>query len=472
MAAGSKVASAIARSEADARSYVEDLETLVRIPSVSFAGFPSSEVARSASAVAELLKRRGFETVDLLEIEGSHPYVFAERMIDPKAPTVLLYAHHDVQPAGDEESWTTPPFEPTLRNGRLYGRGTADDKAGILVHAAAVDAWMKGAGGLPLNVKVLIEGEEEIGSEHLSAFLRAYRSRLDADVIVLGDTGNIETGIPSITVALRGLVLAEVEVRSLQQNVHSGIWGGPVPDPALALCMMLASLAKPDGSIAVPGITDRVRQLSEQERREIERLPVTPDRFRRQVGLLSGVELLGNRHPLEMNWWWPSLSVNAFQASDRKNARNIVNGSAWARIGIRLVADMDPLEVKEALVRALKAAAPWGVQVSIDVKNAGPAWRTPTDHPAFAATLRALTKGYGKEAVAIGTGGSIGFVEPFSKELGNVPALLIGVEDPYSNPHSENESVHLGDFQSAIRSAVYLYDELAGALGRAAGARR
>ncbi|HEX9305971.1 MAG TPA: M20/M25/M40 family metallo-hydrolase [Anaeromyxobacter sp.] len=461
------VESALAHYEKNAAIYLDELKRLVRIPSVSFHGFPEVEVVRSADAVAELLRRRGFTTVDVLKVEGAHPYVFGERIEDPSLPTLLLYAHHDVQPAGELEQWRTQPFEPTEREGRLFGRGAADDKAGILIHAAAVDAWVRGAHGTPVNLKIVIEGEEEIGSEHLASFIGRYRSRLDADAMILTDTGNVDVGVPCVTVALRGLVTVDVEVRALEQSVHSGMWGGPIPDPVLALAKMLATLVDADGRIAIPGMYDRVRPLSAAQRDAIAALPVTPEAFRKQARLRPGVKLFGGeRHPLELNWWEPSLAVNAIQASSRRDARNIINDIAWARVGVRLVPDMDPIDARDRLVEALRKAAPWGVEVAVKVETTGAPWMTDVSHPAFEAAFRALERGFGRPALAIGCGGSIGFVEPFAKALGGIPALLVGVEDPLSNPHSENESLSLADFQRSIRSAIHLYSELGGVLRR------
>jgi acetylornithine deacetylase/succinyl-diaminopimelate desuccinylase-like protein len=456
----SHVDNAIRHYEAHRDHYLEELKGLVRIPSVSFDGFPPENVRKSAAATAELLTRHGLENVRLLELPGAHPYVYGDWLKAPGKPTLLLYAHHDVQPAGDLSKWRTDPFEPVEKDGRLYGRGAADDKAGILVHAAAVDSWLKTAGSLPLNVKVVIEGEEEVGSDHLGAFLHQHREMLAADAMILTDAGNFDTGLPSLTISLRGIVVIDVEVRALKQAVHSGMWGGPVPDATMALCRMLASLTNPDGSIAVKGIYDRVRAPTAAERASITSLPTSDDKFRHEAGILPGVSLLGDRPPWEVNWRQPSLAVNAFEASSRKDARNILCESAWARVGVRLVPDMDPKETTALVIDHLKKAAPWGVEVHVKDHGGAPPWVTDSSHPAFELAMSALEKGYGKRPVLIGCGGTIPFAGPFGEALGGIPALLVGVEDPYTAAHGENESLHIGDFHSSVKSAIHMFDEL------------
>lgn len=452
---------------------LEALKTLAKIPSVSFDGFDPKEVKRSAEATAEVLKKVGFEKVELIHFDDAHPYVYGEWMkAGPDAPTALLYAHHDVQPAGREELWNTPAFTPTLKEGpggmRLYGRGTADDKAGIMVHAAALEAYLKTSGTCPMNLKVVIEGEEEIGSGHLEGFLRTYAKRLQADLIILTDTANFDCGRPALTIALRGLIGVDIEVRALTKSVHSGMWGGPIPDPVAALAKILATLVDDDGRIAVPGIREQVIPLTPEETERMKKIPFEEKLFREQVGLVQGAKLLTEGpNPIAQLWRFPSLTITAIQASSRKSASNIINDTAWARVTIRTAPGMDPHKTTELLKAHIEKVCPWGLEVTVTGgENGTAAWAIDPVGPAFEAAVSAMRKGYGEEPLMIGCGGSIPFVKPFAEALGGVPALLIGVEDPYTNAHGENESLLISDLRKACVSQIHLFAEVAERLRR------
>ena len=443
-------------------AFKRTLVDLARIPSVSADGFPREEVRRSADAFADLLRRVGLQNVQVLEVPGVHPYVYGDWLERPGAPTLLLYGHHDVVPPGRADKWLSPPFEPVERKGRLYGRGTADDKGGILLHIAAVSAYLRTAGSLPCNVKLLIEGEEEIGSENLGTFLERSKGVMSADAVVLSDTSNFETGDPALTYQLRGMCQVDVEVRCLERPVHSGQRGGPVPDPVQVLCRLIADLSARDGSLNIPGLYRRVAKLTARQRARIRRLPFEEAKYKRSVGLLEGVKLVGETaySVYERVWTRPSLTVIALESQTVQGSSNQIVDSARARISMRTVPDMDSREAGELLIRKLTRNPPHGAHVEANIVRTTPWWRTDPEGPAFDAARRALEAGFKREAAMMGAGGSIGFVQPFSDLLKGVPCLLTGVEDPACNAHSENESLHLGDWKKCMRAAVHLYDEL------------
>lgn len=439
-----------------------DLCALARIPGVSATGFPPEEVERSARAVAELLGEAGLDGVEILRVPGAHPAVVGGWSHAEGAPTVLVYAHHDVQPPGRLERWTSPPFEPRRRSdGRLYGRGVVDDKAGIVLHLAAIRAWLEARGELPLNLKMLVEGEEETGSAHLAEFLRAHRERLACDVLVLSDTANLATGLPSITNSLRGLVGADLCVRTLEHPLHSGMWGGPLPDAATALARILARLVDDRGVIAIPGFLDDVPELPEAERERLASLPFDEGVFRAEGGFDGPLCGEAERPVYERLWARPALSVIGLEAVPLAEAANQLVSEARARVSVRIPPGQDAEQALRRLLEFLAADPPLGARVSLEPHGAVPGWRTETEGPAFAAARRALVAGFGTEPVVIGCGGTIPFVGPFVEVLGGVPALLLGLEDPRCNAHGENESLHLGDFRKAARSAAHLLGELA-----------
>jgi acetylornithine deacetylase/succinyl-diaminopimelate desuccinylase-like protein len=455
---------AIAYIDARFDDFLETLKRLSRIPSVSADTDNPGPLRDSAEAVRAAMEAAGLEHTEVLDLPGAHPYVYGDWLHAPGRPTLLLYAHHDVQPPGRASHWKSPPFEPTMReDGRLYGRGVVDDKAGIVTHLAAIEALLRTDGKLPVNVKLIVEGEEEIGSGHLGEFLAAHTDRLRADVIVLTDTANLEAGIPSLTYRLRGLASVEVEVSGLERPLHSGMWGGPVPDPVQAMAKLLAGLSDDQGRILIPGIYDQVAEPSAREREELAALPFDEAKFRADAGMADGVELSGGGEysVYEKLWLRPALTVIALEASPIKGSSNQIVPSARARVSLRLVPNMDPQHTLALLTAHLERSAPWGFKVTVKSEGATPAWWCRPEGPAFEAARRALARGFGREVALIGAGGSIPFVGPFAEAFGGAPALLVGLEDPICNAHSENESLNLVDWRSAIKGAIYLSQELA-----------
>jgi acetylornithine deacetylase/succinyl-diaminopimelate desuccinylase-like protein len=425
-----------------------NLERLVRIPSVSAPGFDPAEVRRSAEASAEILQRSGLSGVRLLELDGAHPAVLGDHPAPAGAPTVLLYAHHDVQPQGDEADWETPPFEPVERDGRLYGRGTSDDKAGIAMHDAAMRAH---EGTPPVGVTAFIEGEEEIGSTHLTEFLERYGELLRADVIVLADMANWRVGEPALTTSLRGLVDCVVEVRTLDHAVHSGMFGGPFPDAVTALSRLLATLHDDKGRVAISGL----RSSHSDE------LDLTEKELRQQSGALPGVNRIGEGGLTSQIWTMPSVSVLGIDAPRIGEAANKLVPVARAKVSLRIAPGDDPDRAMDALVSHLESNAPWGAEVLVTRGARARPFALRAEGPVFDAARGALEEAWGVAPVDIGAGGSIPFVAAFADAFPKTPILLTGAADPDSRAHGANESLHLDDFANACLAEALLLERLA-----------
>ncbi len=435
------------------------LKRLVAIPSISTDGQHQTEIDRSAALTCELMRTAGLHKVEVLRCGDSNPYAYGEWLGAPGKPTVFLYAHHDVQPVNFVQDWLSDPWTLTERDGRFFGRGAADDKGAIVVQLGAVAAFLKTQGQLPVNVKMLVEGEEEVGSRNLEAFFVQHKERLLSDVIVVCDTGNIETGLPSITYSLRGIVAALVEVRSGTKPVHSGTAGGLLADAALALDVILGRLYWKNGKIPIPHFYDKVRKLTARERKTFKSLPGDEAKWRQDLGVLPnvGFALEGKTHPYEQTWRKPGITVIAQEASSIQGASNQVLPQASAIVSCRIVPDQDPDEVYRQIEAVLTKDPPWGVQVSVKPQGAVKWWMTDPQGPAFEAALAALAKGYGQKPVAIGCGGTIGFVGPLADLFGGAPALLLGIEDEKSNAHAPNESLDGGDFRKLTAALAHLF---------------
>jgi acetylornithine deacetylase/succinyl-diaminopimelate desuccinylase-like protein len=436
-----------------------DLAALVAIPSISTDGEHDREVRQSAELTCAQMRRAGLHNVAILQTSESNPYAYGEWLGAPGKPTVFLYAHHDVQPVNYLEQWRSDPWTLTPRDGRLYGRGAADDKGAITAQLGPIAAYLQTVGSLPVNVKMLVEGEEEVGSRNLLGFFREHQRQIQSDLIVVFDTENIEVGIPSITYSLRGIVAVRVDVQAAQLPVHSGMAGGLFADAALALNVILARLYWKNDRLPIPHFYDRVRPLTAAERSALRLLPREEEKWRQTLGVPAGVRFANVQgvDAYEQTWRLPAVTVIAQEASSIKGASNQVLPTASALVSCRIVPDQDPDEVFRQLRDFLSADPPWGVQVKVEPLGKPVTWwMTDPTGPAFEAALQSLRAGFGRDPVAIGCGGTIGFVGPLAELFGGAPALLMGIEDPASNAHAPNESLHEGDFRKLMTSLAHL----------------
>lgn len=420
-----------------------DLEDLMRIESVWADPARRSEVQRSAQSVANLLTAAGFDGVQIVA-EGGAPAVIARHPAPPGAPTVLLYAHHDVQPEGDHSQWASPPFEPTERDGRLYGRGSADDKAGIATHLAA---FLAHDGRPPVGVTVFVEGEEESGSPSLSALLDAHRDKLAADVIVLADSINWSTDVPALTVSLRGLADCVVEVATLDHGLHSGMWGGVVPDALMVLTRLLASLHDDHGNVAVAGLHESTAAD----------LDFPPEQVREEAGLLAGAREIGRGSVTQRLWAKPAITVIGIDTTPVAQSSNTLIPRARAKVSMRVAPGGNAKAHLDALTRHLESHTPWGARVHVTPGDIGQPYAIDATGPVYDAARAAFREAWGAEPVDMGVGGSIPFIAAFADAFPHAKILVTGVEDPATQAHSVNESLDLGVLErAAIAEALLL----------------
>ena len=429
-------------------SAIADLHRLISIPSISSMPEHDADVAACADAVSGLFRDLGASEVKLLD-GGGKPAVWANFPGPEGTPTVLLYAHYDVQPTGDADAWTSPAFEPTERDGRLYARGSADDKGGVALHVAALRVFN---GKPPVGVKVFIEGEEEVGSPSMPTLLDRYRDELAADVYVVADSVNWEVGKPSLTTSLRGVAACEVTVSTLAEGLHSGQFGGVVPDALTALCRLLATLHDEAGNVAIEGLVSGTAPD----------LDYPEDRLQEETGLLEGVSQTGDGSVVERMWFKPSASVLAIDATPVAKASNTLIPSARAKVSVRLAPGQDPAAAARALEEHLRSNAPWGARVEIDSEQAGAPSRITLDGPRAEAARAAFREAFGVDAVEIGCGGSIPIVAEFADRNPGALVLVTAVTDPNSRMHGIDESLDLGDFAKAALAETLLLNNLAG----------
>src|SRR4051812_12470722 len=424
----------------------KDLETLVAIPSVSAKDWDPEPLRRSAETVAGMLRAVGAD-VKILRSEG-HPAVVGYVKAPPGAPTVLLYAHHDVQPPGPESEWRSPAFTPTFRDGRLYGRGVEDDKAGVVAHIAALRAF---AGKPPVGVAVFIEGEEEAGSENLRSYLEQERANLDCEAVVVADGGNWRVGEPALTTTLRGVVSCIVELRVLDKAVHSGQFGGTFPDALTSMVHLLATLHDAQGDVAIAGIT----------KGKAPALDLTEDELRKQAGVRAGVKSIGRDGLTDRLWMKPSVSILAIDAPPVREAINQLVPVSRAKVSMRIPPGQDGKKALRALVDHLKANVPWGAELKITEQPAGEPFVTKTGGKAYTALRDALSEAWGHKAVDIGAGGTIPFLFDLAELFPKAEIMVTGVGDPEGGAHGPDESAVLEELERVCLAEALFLEKLA-----------
>ncbi|TCO60688.1 dipeptidase [Actinocrispum wychmicini] len=419
-----------------------DLERLVRVPGIAFPGFDHSHVDRSADAVAEVLRSCGLD-VEIVRA-GGQPAVIGRRPAPPGAPTVLLYAHHDVQPVGDLELWESDPFEPVERDGRLYGRGAADDKAGLMAHVAAIRAL---GDSLPVGVVVFVEGEEEAGSDSLDELLRQHRDKLRPDLVVIVDSANWDVGVPALTTSLRGVFNCVVEVRTLESAIHSGLFGGPVPDALTALARLLATMHDDTGDVVVEGLVTN----------DGPDLDIPEERLRAEAGMLDGVRLIGSGPVVGRISAKPAISVIGLDAPSTREAANALVPVARAKVSVRIAPGDDTEKAFEAVKAHFEVHRPWGVSLTVEPAGSGPPCVIDTSSPHYEVVREALRTAWdGVDAVDIGLGGSVPAIAAFQTVFPDATIVVTGVEDPHTRAHGPNESLHLGEFRRVCLAEALL----------------
>ena len=444
--------------QSNREKFEEDLSELLRIPSVSTDSKYARSVRRAAQWMEEQFAAMGLQ-VDLIETSG-HPIVYAESPPVEGAPVALVYGHYDVQPPDPLAEWVSPPFEPEIRDGNIYARGATDDKGQMLTHVKSVQAWMETEGKLPLQVKYVIEGEEEVGSENLYEVLKESAEKFACDVVVISDTSQFAPGQPAITYGLKGIAYFELRLTGPKQDLHSGTFGGAVTNPANALAKMLSALVDDKGRVQIPGFYDDVQKLSDRERGQFSSLPFSEQAFMNQIGVdaVSGEE---GYTTLERRWARPTYDVNGIWGGYQgEGAKTVLPARAGAKFSFRLVPEQDPKKVAESLRAMLEEICPAGIKMELIEMHGAPGVVVPLDSPFVSAAARAIEKGFGRSPVFIREGGSIPVVTAFRDSL-NADTLLLGWGQNDDNTHSPNEKFSLADFHRGIKASAYLWQELA-----------